>query len=477
MKVLLYNWVSFDDEKGRGGGVTVYLKNLISHVKEYINVGNTDLEITFLYSGTSYDIYDRSIRYERIEQCKECPNYTIVNSSVFAPAYLSFPQIDTVLNDTQLKETFVHFLEEKGPFDVVHFHNLEGLSLKVLEAKELFPETKFIYTIHNYYAFCPQVNLWQKEQRCCRKENTDAECYECMKYHVPLKKLEHKMAMNYTLQKRYSDVLKKAYLQCGEKIDECYREEEFGEVKSVDKERIERVLSVYRNEFVTYINKYIDVVLGVSKRVCDIAKKMQIDEAKIRVSYIGTKAAENAKDASNATEYQNGIELIYLGYKRPDKGYFFLLDVLDNLSESIAKEISVTIAAKQLPDYDDRKIDVSKFRNFTTMNGYNREALGELLKGKHLGIVPVLWEDNLPQVAIEMVAEGVPIIASDRGGASELGNNELFCFEAGNVKACCDRIAYFVEKPERIQSFWDEASRLVTMKEHMSELLEIYGER
>ena len=95
---------------------------------------------------------------------------------------------------------------------------------------------------------------------------------------------------------------------------------------------------------------------------------------------------------------------------------------------------------------------------------------------RYLGIIPVLWEDNLPQVAIEMVAEGVPIIASDRGGASELGNNELFSFEAGNVKACCDRISYFVKRPERIQSFWGEAAKLVTMKEHISELLEIYGE-
>lgn len=476
MRVLFYNWVSFDDEKGRGGGVTVYLKNLIKYIDAYKSECEKDLEITFLSSGSCYDIYDKSIRYEKMEGCTLCDNYTIVNSPVFSPAYLSFFGIDTVLQDNTLKDVFVDFMKEKGPFDIVHFHNLEGLSLKVLESKILFPNTKFIYTMHNYYAFCPQVNLWQKENNCCLKENTDEDCMECMRCHVPQKKLEHKMAMNYTLQKKPSESLRRAYAECGKRMDACYKEEEFGELREEDKGRIQAALKVYRDSFVQYINTYMDMVLGVSQRVCDIAVKMHIDEKKIRVSYIGTKAAERAEHGSNNVCYEEGISLVYLGYRRLDKGYFFLLDVLEGLKKEVAEKLSVTIAAKSLPDYPDRKINTDIFKQFTLLDGYTKDNLEEILQGEHLGIVPVLWEDNLPQVAIEMVAYGVPILTSDRGGAWELGNNEKFRFEAGNVTECREKIEYFVENPKEIQSFWDKAMELITMKSHVEELIKIYSE-
>lgn len=470
MKVLLYNWVSYDDEKTRGGGVTVYLKNLI----KYLQNNKKDIDITFLHSGSYYDIYDRTLRYELVDNCIECKNYAIVNSPVFAPAYLSFPQVDTVLEDVELKDVFIKFLEENGPFDVVHFHNLEGLSLKVLEIKSLFPKIKFIYTLHNYYAFCPQVNLWRKESICCKKNNTDEECIECMRWHVPFEKLRYKMAMTYTLCKRNDEKLRNAYKECGRKLDEYFREEEFGQLKDSDK--IQRSFIRYRREFVDIINKNIDIVLGVSQRVCDIANEMGIEKQKIRVAYIGTQIAEQTKKPSDIKMNDEVIELIYLGYRRKDKGYFFLLDVLETLPDFVAKRIAVTIAAKTLPDYPDREINKSRFKRFEVYDGYERESLEELLKGKHLGIVPVLWEDNLPQVAIEMVALGVPIITSNRGGASELGNNELFQFEAENVEECCEKIKFFVENPEKLQDFWRNSMELVTMDKHLEELLKIYNE-
>ena len=60
MKVLLYNWIPFDNESGRGGGVTVYLKNLIQEIIEH---NKENIELFFLSSGCYYDIYNTTIRY------------------------------------------------------------------------------------------------------------------------------------------------------------------------------------------------------------------------------------------------------------------------------------------------------------------------------------------------------------------------------------------------------------------------------
>ena len=50
------------------------------------------------------------------------------------------------------------------------------------------------------------------------------------------------------------------------------------------------------------------------------------------------------------------------------------------------------------------------------MNGYAKSEQGRLLGEIDLGVIPSLWEDNLPQVAIEYIASGIPIVASDAGG-------------------------------------------------------------
>jgi hypothetical protein len=51
------------------------------------------------------------------------------------------------------------------------------------------------------------------------------------------------------------------------------------------------------------------------------------------------------------------------------------------------------------------------------------------MKNVNLGIVPPQWEDNLPQVTIEMIANGIPALTSNKGGAHELNSHPKFVFE------------------------------------------------
>lgn len=472
MKILLYNWVMFDDEKDRGGGVTVYLRNLIE--KLITNFPNID--VNFLTSGSYYDIYDKSLRYEKIDNIwgSKCKSYAIINSPIFSPAYLSFSELDIVLNDDKLKIVFADFLDNQGPFDIVHFHNLEGLSLNVLENKHLFLGTKFIYSLHNYYAFCPQVNLWKNELCNCMQVDTGEACMECMRQHVPHEKLRYKMAMTFYLRKHPSKILENAYQECGKRLDEYFKDMEKSELCQEEKEKVIDALSLYRKKFINMLNVNMDCILAVSKRVKQIALNMGIEEEKVSVSYIGTKAAEYAKSRINCFHEGEPISIVFMGYQRKDKGFFFLVEALNQLEPEIAKKISVTLAAKKTTK-ENVYIDSKKFFDYRFQNGYIREEISELLKDKHLGIVPVLWEDNLPQVAIEMVANGVPILSSDRGGASELSTNKDFCFEAGNITEFINKLTYLINNPKVINDFWDGYVKLNTTEDHIMELLNVYS--
>jgi hypothetical protein len=89
--------------------------------------------------------------------------------------------------------------------------------------------------------------------------------------------------------------------------------------------------------------------------------------------------------------------------------------------------------------------------------------------------VPVLWHDNLPQVAIEMHARHIPILTSDMGGAQELGNCPEMVFAAGDTTDFHARIAALLAGRIDMERYWENARAPVTMAEHMAALGDHYG--
>ena len=470
-RILIYNWVPFDDPV-RGGGVTVYTKNLIDEFCKK----NSEYELFFICSGVYYDSDDPSVRVEELKANYNvnCKMYAIINSPVFSPAYLSFYHIERTLNSPILKDVFADFLKSEGPFDVVHFQNLEGLSVNVLECKRDFEETRFIYSVHNYYPFCPQVNLWKGSNENCVNECTGEECIKCMSCHVPDRKLIEKMAMTYKLRCNYSEAAEHAFALKGKLLDEEYSAEEKRELTIEEYQQLKSALSLYRKTFVNYIDKYIDKVLAVSKRVKEICCRYGVPEEKVQISYIGTKAADNAINYCKNTSAEK-IKLVYMGYRRKDKGFFFLIDVLNELNKELAHKIDLVLAARiDNSTKQDWYLDETKFNSVVCLNGYKREDIPAILGDANLGIVPPLWEDNLPQVAIEMASFGVPVFCSDRGGANELTENKKFVFEAGNIDDCVEKLEYLLENTDEIKDYYFAYKGLTTMEAHVQELNSLY---
>ena len=92
-----------------------------------------------------------------------------------------------------------------------------------------------------------------------------------------------------------------------------------------------------------------------------------------------------------------------------------------------------------------------------------------------LGVVPHLWEDCYPQVAVEFVCNGVPIIISNLGGAKEISSNPDFEFNAGSHTDLIKLIEKFANDKQNILSFWNKEPAIYSMDAHVDELLEHYG--
>ena len=466
MKILYYNWVQFDNENNIGGGVNVYQRNLIDYLTK-----NTNHEVYFLSSGWKYNPLNQKTYIEQTSNIYEdkCKTFEIINSSVMAPAFAIYMHPQMFIEDLDSMKIFDKFIQEQGGFDVIHFNNIEGISINVLKLKEKYPNTKFIVSIHNYQPICPLNQYFQNHNNViCHDFKNGKECLKCS-YVMPDKKEYYKRCKNF-----YYDILmgKKKFFRLPFKLF-CklfkFRSKHFiGSEKTMKPEQYVR----YRKHNVEILNKYADYILAVSDRVRAIMVENGCQSEKVVTSYIGTKFAQKELKCSVAKE-NRPFTIAYLGYERIDKGFFFFIDSLSKLDKNIAKNINVLLAVANIhsKNYKDK---LDNFNDVIVYNGYTHSALPYILKNVNLGVVPVLWEDNLPQVAIEMVALGVPILCSSFGGASELCKSDLFKFKGANEKDFLNKLTNIVQNQNILNQYWENHPDLTTMEKHIEELEKIY---
>lgn len=471
MKILYYYWMQDNDVNSRGGGVQVYLKNVIGNLRK-----RNDVEIFTLSSGIAYDGRG-TCHVEELASDGNVRRFQIVNSPMLAPSKSSFYDQGIYLSDAIVKDVFRRFLHAIGGVDVIHFQSLEGLTQKVWELKEEFPKTKFVLSLHNYQCFCPQVNLWKRDAVCCDDFHDGKDCVGCLGAYPGSGSFKKYYILDYYLRKagmgRYSKPLLSQVKSIYARVKKSVNEKECP-APSIE---LAKVFSDFRKMNVEFINRYADDVLCVSRRVRDIALRMGVEANKAKVSYIGSAFAEKQATESQYPYHGGVLRIAYMGYMRRDKGFYFLLDTLEKMDPETAQKLSVVVAAK----WED--LDVvkrlqalkGKLADVILYDGYTHDQIPDIIEGVHLGIVPVLWEDNLPQVAIEFSAMGIPVLASDRGGASELSDSSYFVFKSGDSDDFTRKIKGFQNAPGKWGgAYWLQKRRMPTVQEHCDMLLEMY---
>ena len=484
MKILYYNWVDYLDDEKRGGGVTVYQRNLM---RAWADEPGT--EVTFISSGISYDIRPGAPRWEQVrhgpDENRE-NRYEIVNSAVQAPAHHAFGAPEQI-SDTATQDAFADFLRQTGPYDVVHFNNLEGVPADILRLRSLFPDTKFILSLHNYYPICPQVNLWHREVHACTDFDEGRACVDCLIYRPDTRLVRLANGLAYRLKcagirpgTRAFDVLFRQSLRVGGRAARLAGN--FRRRRPVSEPAASRAkgFAVRRPAMIDAINSGCDAVLCVSDRVRDIAARYGINPEILQTSYIGTAHADYYAATAPADQLladDGTLRVAYLGYMRADKGFFFLLDALEALPDAVAGRLHLLVAAMAGPlDLMKRMAALEpKLASLTHVDGYTPDGLDAMLKDVDMGLIPVMWEDNLPQVAIEMHARHIPLLTSDMGGASELGGAAALVHKAGDVGSFGAALARVLEGDLDLDAYWAGSLAPVSMAQHLAALKQVYA--
>jgi glycosyltransferase involved in cell wall biosynthesis len=331
-KILIYNWLPFDNIWNWGGGVTVYCKNIIAQLLKE----RPDVEITFLSSGFAYVAAELRTFVCKIPNIygDKVQQFEIVNSPIPAEQRWLLTNPLVALENESLKAVIKEFIEKTGSYKAIHFQNLEGLSLDCLDLKEDFPDSKFIFSIHNYVSMCVTGSYYQRHNRCnCTPLHTGLDCFNCTRTDI------RRDAVALAIYKRGL---------FGQDPAKCYSQNKW--IKYFGYERLDEDVSPdeilgFAKTATEKLNKNCDEILAVSKRVYDIAVGESLDESKMRVSYIGTKVADGQlRKASAAKPKQgDGLKVVYLGndLNYEEKGFPWLLETLEQLDALYTAQIDL----------------------------------------------------------------------------------------------------------------------------------------
>jgi glycosyltransferase involved in cell wall biosynthesis len=473
MRIVLYNFLQ--PEEPGAGGVGVYMKNIAEALAK-------NHEVILLSSG---DLYSPKKKEPWVDFRNDAfQRAIIVNSPVVAPAAYAFADVGIQSNNTELD--FVPELLQKkyGQIDVFHFHNIEGLTRPFFyELREAFPDARIVYSAHNYHPLCARVSLWYQDRMVCTDYREGQACTVC---HAPI------FDDRYIRNRRRLIWAQKAHPRVMALMAPAVT---FGKFvrRQIVKFRARGQVSVnpagnaltpapavayaaFRQGNIAMFRDVFDRVLAVSDRTRQVLADRGVPGDLMSISYIGTAYKETYLQSTKISDVGERLHLGYIGYMGREKGFPFLLECMERIPADLAANIDVTIAAKNTsPELHARMQRLGRrFRKLRYFNGYTHDNLGEVLDGVNVGLIPVVWEDNLPQTAIELVARGIPILTSDRGGAQEIARNAQFIFTAGEHAAFIDRVCRIARRELPLETFWKTDMQIFSMDEHVQDLMRYY---
>jgi len=144
------------------------------------------------------------------------------------------------------------------------------------------------------------------------------------------------------------------------------------------------------------------------------------------------------------------VRFIYAGRLHPAKGVDLLLAAADRLADADMRfSLAIVGDGPEAPAlralYGDRP--------WVHFHGHvDQQRVADLMAASDMLCVPSLWAENAPGVVIQALTQGLPVLASDRGGLPELVNDGVNggIVAAGDVDAWRARMADLIAYPESL---------------------------
>lgn len=314
-------------------------------------------------------------------------------------------------------------LVDKYNADVLHAHNLIGLSLGIFDiAKKRGMKT--VLTLHDHWGYCLKNTILHSSGNICTDTSHCTDCLPALTgggINIPLK---------------------------------------------------------FRKDYFKHIYDKIDVLISPSQYLADGYEKNFITNRKVNVIWNGIDVDKYKQIKKKPS---NKIRFTYIGYLGHHKGIQVFLDAAKMSKYRDKIEINFAGSGENVEAYQDF---VKNNGLADTVNFLGRVPNSEIMQVYEKTDVYVLasiWPENQPVSITEAMSCGIPVITSDIGGSVELVEDGVtgFHFKAGSAADLAAKMDYFAENPEKISEFGRNGLQKIepfTFSEQVKKIVAKYNE-
>lgn len=311
--------------------------------------------------------------------------------------------------------------------DVVHVHHTYGLGTTFFDA---LPASglPYVVSLHDYHLYCPRVTMIDFTGEYCGGPER-RKCERCI------------------------GVL--------DQIDPVYLATQ--RIHAAPP-RLPSAAVTRRNARVASFLDSAAVVLAVSGRVRQLFEGVYAD-ARYRVVHIGNATAVAPRPTRTRS---TALRLTMLGRLSPYKGSRVLADLTRTITRP---DVEVRFWGRTDSGEETR----AREAGVRLMGAYTPADLPGILADTDLGLALPVWEDNAPQVVMELLNYGVPVLATRMGGIPDFvgeKNGHLFDPTPEGITGA----ARWVDglDVDRLRLTGDALPRLTTPEDHQAEVRRLY---
>ena len=225
--------------------------------------------------------------------------------------------------------------------------------------------------------------------------------------------------------------------------------------------------------------KFFDKVIAVSNFTKKRLIEKHIPEEKIEVIHNGVDISLYHRKAEGKLRTELGLppksKLIgFIGRFGPEKGIIYLLEAARILCRKKEGVYFVLVGDGQLREEAEAFISSNKMKDRIIMLGWRNDAT-DLLADMDALLLPSLTEGT-PMVILESMSLGVPVIASDVGGISEVVDNLKtgLLIKPRDPQAIADAVSYLIGNRDLAENISQNSIRQVETRFSAQRMSEQY---
>jgi glycosyltransferase involved in cell wall biosynthesis len=447
------------------GGIPRYTVPLARHLSERGH------DLQYISSGGYLGRYDLSMRRRWETKVQGGVRYHLLINAKSVGIHSGRPELDVENPDVDL---IAARAREVRP-DVIHVHSLLAIPAGVLPKLAAIAPT--VLSVHDYALMCQRRTLVQRTEQLCTTYPTQVDCPWCIDTVSPAK---------YRLRARLQRTPGEVGLKAVHAAERLLRRDldvntdlpdtpppsasanGHGPIRVDGQEAFQRRLS----DNVRFTNEHVARVLAVSHSVRDICLDVGIAPERVEVMHIGSASAERYTPMPLPSASGEPVTFMFMGGFIPFKGPHVLVEALARME----RRPRVLIVGGGYEWYE-RELREKAPPDVEFRGPYKPTEQADLLAQADVVIAPAVGPDPGPQVVLEALAAGRPVLGSRIGGIPDFVqdgvNGRTFTSEDPDDLA---RVLMEMDNADYVAQLAQNARLPKRVSEHVSELEDLYGE-